>query len=298
MADQAETLRERVRAGRPPTGQATASLLFTSGKGGVGTSNLCLNLAVALAEAGQRVVLVDADFGLANLDLLCGLACPRDLGDALAEGRPITEVTVTGPSGIRVVAGAHGMRTLGAALEQGPGRLVDELDTLRDGADFVLIDGGSGLGTIATTIAPAVDQVVMVTTPEPTSVADAHAALRLLSRSIGRGPTRLRLAVNQARSDLEAGDVAHRLAASSRQFQGILVTPLGSVSHDSRFSTAVRNRRPFLLEYPQTAAARRLRRLARALAEERQPPSPRPGWFASLATRAGRAPRRAFVRLE
>lgn len=299
MADQAETLRERVRAGlSPSTGPPAASLLFTSGKGGVGTSNLCLNLAAALAETGQRVVLVDADLGLANIDLLCGLACPRDLGDSLADGRPIVEAIVTGPAGVRIVAGAHGMRTLGEALEQGPSRLVDELATLRTGADFLLIDAGSGLSTAASAIAPAVDQVVIVTTPEPTSVADAHAALRPLSRAIGQGPTRLRVAVTQARTDQEATDVLHRFTASSRQFQGILVTPLGFVRHDPRFALAVRDRRPFLLEYPQTAAARRLRRLAQALADERRPPSPRPGWLASLATRTGRAPRRAFVRLE
>ncbi|MFO0960002.1 MAG: P-loop NTPase [Isosphaeraceae bacterium] len=115
---------------RGPTadgGPPASSLLFTSGKGGVGTSNLCPNLAVALAESGQRVALVDADLGLANIDLLCGLACARDLGDSLAEGRPIAEAALVGPAGVRIVAGAHGMRTLGAA--RAGDRLIAELDT-------------------------------------------------------------------------------------------------------------------------------------------------------------------------
>src|SRR5947209_9096551 len=126
MSDQADGLRQLVqgRSGvtaladppatvrKPAVPTEARSLVLTSGKGGVGTSNLCLNLAIALGEAGQRVVLVDADFGLANLDILCGLAPERDLGDVLAEGRPWADAVVAGPGGIRLLAGAHGMRTL------------------------------------------------------------------------------------------------------------------------------------------------------------------------------------------
>jgi len=129
MSDQADGLRQLVQArtasgsggtavadppaaarvtGTPPT--RTRSLVLTSGKGGVGTSNLALNLAVALGELGERVVLVDADLGLANIDLLCGLAPASDLGDVLVGDQPLAEAIVQGPAGIRIVPGAHGMR--------------------------------------------------------------------------------------------------------------------------------------------------------------------------------------------
>src|SRR5580693_113541 len=152
MSDQADGLRQLVQArggpvplAEPPPAPrrglappASRSLVFTSGKGGVGTSNLALNLAIALGELGQRVVLVDADLGLANIDLLCGLAPAGDLGDVLAGDLPLAEAIVQGPAGIWIVPGAHGMRTLVEVLGDGPARLVAELAELEAEADFVL----------------------------------------------------------------------------------------------------------------------------------------------------------------
>src|SRR4051794_28474600 len=122
MSDQADGLRQLVRArsggtalaGPPPSrkaGPTTRSLVLTSGKGGVGTSNLALNLAIALGERGSRVLLVDADLGLANIDLLCGMSPGCDLGDVLSGGRPLLEAVVEGPAGIRIIPGVHASRT-------------------------------------------------------------------------------------------------------------------------------------------------------------------------------------------
>jgi flagellar biosynthesis protein FlhG len=281
MADQAEGLRRLfpARSGptalaEPPPRRAPApprarSLVFTSGKGGVGTSNLTLNLAIALGEEGQRVVLVDADLGLANIDLLCGLSPPSDLGDVLAGERSLVEAVVSGPGGIQIVPGAHGLRTLVEVLDEAPSRLAAELAELEAGTDFVLVDAGSGLGPATVPLASAADQVVVVTTPEPTAVADAHAVLQRLKRLAS--PPRLRAIVTQAHSAREAGDVLARLAATSREFLGAVVTPMGHVRADARVPRAVRSRRPFLVASPRCAAARDVRRLARALIAERQP---------------------------
>jgi flagellar biosynthesis protein FlhG len=288
MSDQADGLRQLVRAhaGAAATAAPRArarSLVLTSGKGGVGTSNLALNLAVALGELGQRVVLIDADFGLANLDLLCGLAPRCDLGDVLTGAAPLSDAIVEGPAGVRIVAGAHGMRTVPDVLGDGPARVAAELAALEADADFLLIDAGSGLGPGIATLAVAADEVVLVTTPEPTSVADAHAAVQRLRRLAG--PPRLRALVNQAATDDEAADVLARLGASSRQFLGAVVTGLGHVRTDPRVAQAVRLRRPFVAAYPATLAARGVRRVARTLIEERRPRTARPGFFAALATR-------------
>jgi flagellar biosynthesis protein FlhG len=292
MSDQADGLRQLVQAragaalAEPPVAAAPAvarSLVLTSGKGGVGTSNLALNLAIALGEYGQRVVLVDADLGLANIDLLCGLAPAVDLGDVLAGGRPLAEAIVAGPGEIRIVPGAHGTRTLVEALADGPRRLVAELAALEAEADFLLVDAGSGLGPGIATLAAAADQVAVVTTPEPTAVADAHAAIGRLHRAAGAAA--LRAVVNQAGSAAEAAEVLARLAASSRQFLGIVVTPLGHIRGDPRVGRAVRRRRPFLVEFPGSLAARGVRRLARTLIGERGPRPRRGGFFAALAAR-------------
>jgi flagellar biosynthesis protein FlhG len=260
-------------------------LVLTSGKGGVGTSNLALNLAIALGERGLRVVLVDADFGLANIDLLCGLVPSCDLGDVLAGDRSLDEAIVQGPGNIRIIPGAHGSRTLVETLGDSPRRLVEELTGLEADADLLIVDAGSGLGSSIATLAAASDEVVVVTTPEPTSVADAHAAINRFRRLTS--PPTLGAVVNQATSIVEASEVLARLTASSRQFFGTVVDGLGSVRSDPHVPLAVRSRRPFSTAYPAAAASRDVRRLARVLLERDREPSRsrRPGFFAALAAR-------------
>jgi flagellar biosynthesis protein FlhG len=310
MSDQADRLRQLVGATRaaatctaladdepgeaasalaPATARVARSLLFTSGKGGVGTSNLVLNLAIALGEMGQRVVVVDADLGLANLDLLCGLTPRFDLGVVLAGRCRLCDALMMGPGDIQMIPGAHAVRTGAEELHEAPARLVTELAELESDADFVLVDGGSGLGPGVAMLAAAVDQAVIVSTPEPTSIADAHAAInrfRLLTT-----PPRLRILVNQASSASEAAEVLDALVASSRQFLGAVVSPLGSgsVRADVRVAVAVRGRRPFVTAFPGTIASRGVRRLARALIRERHPPirPGRAGFFRALSTRWG-----------
>jgi len=297
MSDQADGLRQLVQARSGATALVdppepcrsleapvgTRSLVFTSGKGGVGTSNLALNLAIALSECGSRVVLVDADLGLANIDLLCGLAPTSDLGDVLAGECSVADTIVTGPGEIKIVPGAHGTRTLVEMLGDGPSRIVSELETLEAEADFLLVDSGSGLGPGVATLAGAADQLVVVTTPEPTSLADAHAVIGRFRRL--SGPSRLRTVINQAASAAEAADVQSRLDASSRQFLGTVVKGLGYVRSDPHVPLAVRMRKPFVLAYPSSIASKGVRRLARDLIDEHSPRSPRPGFFASLAAR-------------
>jgi len=263
--------------------RTSRSLLFTSGKGGVGTSNLVLNLAIALAEIGQRVVVLDADIGLANLDLLCGLTPRCDLGDVLAGRCRLVDALVSGPGEIQIVPGAHAIRTGEQELAAGPARLVAELSELEAESDFVLVDAGSGLGPGVAVLAVAAQQAVIVSTPEPTSIADAHAAIcRFRKLAV---PPRLRVLINQTTSASEAVDVLDQFIASSRQFLGAVISPLGtgSIRADPHVPLAVRGRRPFLMAYPGSAASRGIRRLARALVREHLPPGRDMGFFAAIA---------------
>jgi flagellar biosynthesis protein FlhG len=307
MSDQAERLRQLVGAAttrggegspsvdlaavpgggaqREPRGGAH-SLLFTSGKGGVGTSNVVLNLAIVLGQMNARVVLLDADIGLANLDLLCGFYPRYDLGDVLLGRCELSDAVVPGPGGIYVVAGAHASRISMSDLGDGARRLACELAELALDFDFVLIDAGSGLGAGAATLAEAVDEAVVVTTPEPTSVADAHAAISRFHQS---GISRLRVLVNQAATAAEAELVLEGIVSASRQFKGAVVSPLGPgfVRADQRVQMAVRGRRPFVTAYPAAVASRGVRRIAQAVLRERHPPlrKERPGLRAALAGR-------------
>jgi flagellar biosynthesis protein FlhG len=292
MSDQAEKLRQLVgataaRAGEiaPPDGRepcaaqsaqaaterSADSLLFTSGKGGVGTSNLVLNVAIALGQMEQRVLVVDGDIGLANLDLLGGLSPRHDLGDVLQGRCELSDAVMTGPCGIDVVPGAHAARTSMSDLGDAAERLAREVKELGFEYDFVLIDAGSGLGAGAGILGAASDQVVIVSTPEPTSLADAHAAIAWFHQ---QHTVAVRVLVNQARSHAEGVEVLDGIVNSSRQFKGAVVAPLlpGFVRVDPHVPMAVRSRRPFVIAFPAAAASRGVRRIARALLRERHPP--------------------------
>jgi flagellar biosynthesis protein FlhG len=306
MPDQADLLRKRIKLEPSPNSNSTSkpiaspeparsrarSLLITSGKGGVGTSNLTLNLAVALGMMGRRVVLIDADAGLANLDLLCGLALDRDLGDALGDDRPLAETIVDGPESIRFLSGVHAARADDLAVDSARDRLAAELPDIarQTDAEFILIDGGSGLAPSGSILADAVDAVVVVASPEPTALADAQAVVARLRRRPGGGPP-IRSVIGQARSSAEAIEALDRLASACRSFLGAAVRPVGPgfVRFDPKVATAVRRRRPFLLDAPGCEASRCVKRLARALAAEADAASGlaprRPGLLAALTGR-------------
>jgi flagellar biosynthesis protein FlhG len=305
MSDQAEKLRQIVSATIKPANPVTPvrvqdaspapaelsgrphSLLFTSGKGGVGTSNLVLNLAIALGDLGQRVVVVDGDIGLANLDLLGGVTPRYDFGDVLLGRCRLSHAVVPGPCGIQMVPGAHANRTRLQDLGEAAARLAHDLGDLGADFDYVLIDAGSGIGPAAAVLAAHADQVIIVSTPEPTSLADAHAAICRFHQS--DNPPRLRVVLNQVASSSEAVEVLDGIVNSSRQFSGAVVSPLGPgfVWLDSHVPTAVRARRPFVTAFPNAVASRGVRRIARAILREQNPPirAQHQGFRAALAAR-------------
>ena len=284
MSDQADGLRQFVQAQRVEgAGRAAAgglgaagsagsrSLVLTSGKGGVGTSNLALNLAIALGEYGPRVVLVDADLGLANIDLLCGLTPACDLGDVLAGERPLSDAVVDGPGDIRIVpvsAGASGRSS--TAWRTARRGWSTELAELEAGPDFLLVDAGLRPWSGDRDAGRGRRSGGGGHHPGADLVADAHAAIQRFRRHAGppRGPR----VVNQAGSAAEAADVLARLTASSREFLGMVVSPLGHVRADP--TCGRRSGAP-----PVPGGVSRVRRLARRappgprLVEERQPRS-------------------------
>lgn len=284
MSDQAQGLRKLIPI-RPAAAAETARVLvFTSGKGGVGTSNIALNTAIALGREGRRVIAIDADLGLANLDLLCGLAPSFDLGAALAANRPLAEALVPGPAEIRLLAGVHGLRTGPAAttaLEAAPARLAAGLIDLKRDADFIVIDAGGGLD-LPESLIDAADEVIIVTTPEPAALANSHALLARIAGPRGENaetpilPT-LRVVINQARSRGEAAEHLDRFRSTAREFLGLAVVPLGALEFDPRVPRAVRSRRPFTQAFRFGKAARGLNRIAAKLLDESAMSPPRRG---------------------
>jgi flagellar biosynthesis protein FlhG len=258
--------------------RTAAVVAIASGKGGVGKTNISVNLAIALAAKGLRVTLLDADLGTANADVLCGVHPAARLDHVLAPGRldyqdagrrTIRDIAIDAPGGFRLVPGSAGIARM-ADLDAFERRwLVAALIELAADADVLLIDAAAGVGAGVTTLLEAADLGVVVATPEPTAVADAYALIKCLSLGAraGQAPLdeRLALVVNQAASPLEAFATHARLAGVCRRFLALDLPMLGFVAHDVRVGEAVRAQRPLLLRSPAAAAARGVVELAGAV---------------------------------
>ena len=236
------------------------TLAIASGKGGVGKTSVSVNLAVQLARRGRRVVLLDADLGTANADVICNVRAPRTLAH-LIDGRcSIEELVIPVPGGFHLVPGASGLAHM-ADLD-GPrlSRLTHGLSRLEDAADIILIDTGAGVGPGVLGFCAAAEDVLVVTTPEPTAVTDAYALIKTLH---AQGSSHhLNLLVNMVRGADEARSVYERIAGVSERFLRVRPQFAGGVCRDEAVSQAVLRREPFALTGPRGRAASDVMQLA------------------------------------
>jgi flagellar biosynthesis protein FlhG len=251
----------RTRTSTEPRGGALA---ITGSKGGVGKSNLALNLAVALGRWGRRVLLVDGDLGLANLDVLMGLVPDRTVEHLVRGEADLNEVLAEGPEGVRVLPAASGVPDLARLDEAARGRLLTRLAEGAGMVDDVLVDTGAGLGDATLALQLAASRVVVVTTPEPTSLVDAYASLKVLWNA-DRNKT-VDLVVNAARDEEEADRAHEQIARAASHFLGRAPGRLGAVYRDPKVAEAVRRQRPVLELYPDCPASRCYERIATRLA--------------------------------
>lgn len=231
----------------------------TGGKGGVGKTNVSVNLGVALAQRGRSVLLLDADLGLANIDLLLGLRARWNLSHVIAGERELAETIVTGPAGLRVVPGASGvagMADLPAAVHAGLIRAFSEVGA---DVDVLLVDTAAGVGNGVLSFARAAQEILVVVCDEPTSVADAYALIKLLAHC---GVRRFHLVSNMTRELHEGPALAARLSAVCDRYLDVVIEYLGEVPYDDAVRRAVQQRRAVTDLYPRAPAARALRALA------------------------------------
>jgi flagellar biosynthesis protein FlhG len=246
------------------------SLVITSGKGGVGKSTLAANLAVALGQAGARVLLVDADFSQANLDLLLGVHPRWDLQHVLSGEKSLEEIVVSGPPGVRLVPAASGVPELADLDDYRLEVLWRGMSQLEHDADVVLIDTASGVSRPVTWLCHAAREVLVVTTPEMPAFSDAYGLIKLLQQQgLTRPP---HLVVNHADGPEEAEETAQRIRLVARRFLQLELDPWGSVPYDPAVPRAVRQQEPVLTAFPQSPAAHAIRALARHLWDVVPPP--------------------------
>ena len=263
MSDQATELRKMVlramRESQPASGPAPRLLLFIGGQVGAGVTTLAVNLAVALAEQGSRIVLIDADSHAPGVASLCGLDSQRTVADVLVARRDIHEALQLGPAGIQVIPGlwrpGHEPEVSSMALE----RLMLQITKLGRHADSVVVDVGNGSNDLVRRLALAADDVVVISTPEIASVMDAYSRIKLTLS--GHTAARLSLLVNRTVNDQQSADVFKRIDQSCQRFLGHGIEMLGAVPDDEEVAAAARVQLPFMLARPAAAAARAIQQI-------------------------------------
>lgn len=280
LTDQAQALRSMVAqaAAMPARRPADAVrrpcraqiVAVTSGKGGVGKSNITVNLAVRLAQLRRRVAVLDADLGTANIDVLCNLRPMATLADVIASGRSLSDVMMEAPGGFHLVPGASGLAHVAAMEEHERLQVVDQLCELEQSADLILIDTGAGVGPNVLSFALSADQVLVVTTPEPTAITDAYAVIKAMAQQ--RPQLDLRLVVNMVRDAAEGRQVYERLDSVCRRFCRVQLRYVGHVVSDPAVAMAVRQRLPVTLSHPASPATLCVRQVAQRMWRFADPP--------------------------
>ncbi|RCK75262.1 MAG: Flagellar synthesis regulator FleN [Candidatus Ozemobacter sibiricus] len=249
----------RLEARRPrqPGAKIAHTITVSSGKGGVGKTNIVANLAIALGQANRRVIILDADLGLANIDVVFGIRPKRNLTDVINGTHSLDEILIPGPCGIQIIAGGSGISELAHLSPEQARRLFDQLRFLEDKADYLLIDTGAGINQNVIRFCLAADRIIVVTTPEPTALADAYGIIKVISQS--RPTSHVSVLVNRAESEAEATFIQERLETVARDFLKFPVHRLGYLPNDPNMYLAVRQQTPLLLFSPMSPAATRLR---------------------------------------
>jgi len=252
-----------------PEPYGARTIAVTSGKGGVGKSNTAVNLALELSRLGRRVSLLDADLALANADILLGLTPQYHLGQVLAGQRTLDEVIIELDRGVRLIPGGSGIEELANLSHEQHTRLIAELRAMEEASDYMLIDTAAGIADNVTGVLRAAAEVIVVTTPDPTSVVDAYAMIKVLHRY---SPSKIiRIVVNDVVGLGDAEQVFSQLHAAAKRFLNHPLRYLGAVPRDSELAEAVREQTPVVEYAPEAPASRAFRLMAKHLDQTRSP---------------------------
>jgi flagellar biosynthesis protein FlhG len=251
------SVRPLAKEARPRT------LAVTSGKGGVGKSNVAVNVALELAALGYRVSLLDADLALANADVLLGLNPQYHLGHVLLGQRTLQEVVIEVSRGLRLIPGGSGIEDLANLSRDQHAHLMSELQALEAEADCMIIDTAAGLAENVTGVLRAADEVIVVTTPDPTSVVDAYAMIKVLHQQKSAKP--IWVVVNDVVGIGDAERIFAQLQSAVTRFLDHRLVHLGTIPRDAELAEAVREQIPVVRYAPDTPASRALRLIARQL---------------------------------
>ncbi|PUF88982.1 MULTISPECIES: MinD/ParA family protein [unclassified Geobacillus] len=271
MRDQAESL--RLRLNRRNEQSATKAIAITSGKGGVGKSNVSLNFSIMLSKRGFRVLLLDMDIGMGNIDILLGQSSHATVIDLFYERFSLYELIKNGPENISFIAGGTGLANIFTMDEEKVDFFLTQLQLVSEQYDYLIFDMGAGISEDRLRLLKAVHEIFIVTTPEPTAMTDAYAMMKYVHMQEKNIP--FYVIVNRAQTDQEGRDTLRRLKSVAKQFLNKDIIPLGVLPEDRSVYKAVVRQTPFLLFDPASKISRAMYMLtdrylsARAMDEER-----------------------------
>ena len=235
----------------------------SSGKGGVGKTNFVANLALFYASLNKKVLVLDADLGLSNIDVLFGIAPKFNLKHVLSGEKTMKDIIVQGPLGIMILPASSGVRELTELSDKSRLRLVSELDSFDLPFDIFLIDTGAGISDNVLFFCSAAQETIVIVTPEPTSLADAYALIKVLSRDFGERS--FRILVNTARSEKEAFDTFRKLAIVADKFLGLSVDYIGFLPYEQHVKDAIIAQKGYIAMYPNSVFTKKLVGIAKKL---------------------------------
>lgn len=263
MRDQATVLRELV-SGIPTPKSKMRVISVTSGKGGVGKTNFTVNLALALVELGYRVIILDGDLGLANVDIAFGITARYTIEHLIAGEKTIEEILLTGPKGIGILPGGSGVQEMANLGRPQLLNLLSNFGRLEKHADILIIDTGAGLSHTVLNFLRASDDIILVTTPEPTSLTDAYGLLKALG--MGSGDIRVGVVVNRVHLESDARDAYERLEVAVRKFLRGSLDLLGWIYDDPLVGRAVMSQELVGIAHPESSAYRCIQWIAGTIA--------------------------------
>ena len=277
MKSQAEFLKERVEQAKQqgygePLRRAH-TFCVTSGKGGVGKTAFSVNFAVALAQWGKRVAVIDGDFGFSNVNLMLGANSPYTLEHVIRKEKPLHEVMTESYPNLWYVSGGSGVSELLDLKEEELEDVLSQLAPLEKQMDFIIFDTGAGMNANILRMIEAADSTIVVTTPEPTSVLDSYVVLK--SAAALRERPRVQILINKANNEKEGQAAFESLSSVAQQNLGWRVDLLGQLPMDTRIPKAIKEMVPFMVQYPLSASAGHLKRIAQQVAMPQQEPPQR-----------------------
>lgn len=265
--DQAEKLRAMFQTKNDDKKNSSISsriITITSGKGGVGKTNTTVNIAIQLSKLGKKVVILDADLGLANIEVLMGISPRYSLEDVITGRKSIEQVITPGPDGINFISGGSGVKELIRISDAQLNFFVQNLTKLDKLADIILIDTGAGLSNSVMSFVKAVNEVILVTTPDPTAIMDAYSLIKLLKNDLVNLP-KVNIVINRVDTEQEGYEAFTKLFKVSQKFLGVELESLGYVPYDSYLVKAVKSQNPVMMLYPKAASSKAFEKLANKL---------------------------------